>query len=119
MAETLNRHYSDGVGDSATTVFTAPAHTTPATVNMSVVCSVIVCNTHSAEITVDVTLTPAGTSTTINICNDVQIPAKNSIEAIQSRLFLKHDGTNADVIKVLCNEGAYADVLISTVEGLN
>ena len=119
MAEILNRHYANAVGTSGTTVFTAPAHSSSGTVNRSVVCSMIICNIHTTDITVDAIVTPAGTSTEISILNNVVIKAGNSLEAIQSRLFLQHNGTNADTLKVICDTGSYADVLVSTLEGVN
>ena len=119
MAEKLNRHYVNGIGTSATAVFTAPAHATSGTENMSVVCGMIICNTHTEDVTVDAYVIPGGTSTQISILNNVSIKAGNSLEAIQSRLFIKHDGSNADVIQVKCDTGAYIDVLVSTLEGIN
>ena len=119
MAEKLNRHYSNQVGSTLTTVYTAPAHASSGTENMSVLLSLILCNTHSSAVTADVVFVPGGTSTEINITNNVAINAGNSLETIQSRLFLKHDGTNADVIKVRCDTGSHLDVLISTIEGIN
>ena len=119
MAEKLNRHYSNGVGTSLATVFTAPAHATSGTENMSVVCSLVLCNTHSAAVTADVVFVPGGTSTEINLANNISIATGNSVEIIQSRVFVKHAGTNADVIKVRCDTGAHIDVLLSTLEGLN
>lgn len=119
MAETLNRHYSNNVGTTATAVFTAPAHSSSGTQNMSVICGMVICNTHTADVTVDAYIVPGGTSTQINILNNVEIKAGNSVEAIQSRIFLKHDGTNADAILVRCDTGTHADVFVSTLEGLN
>lgn len=119
MAEKLNRHYSNQVGSTLTTVYTAPAHASSGTENMSVLLSLILCNTHSSSVTADVVFVPGGTSTEINITNNVVINAGNSLETIQSRLFLKHDGTNADVIKVRCDTGSHLDVLVSTIEGIN
>ena len=119
MAEKLNRHYVNGIGTSATTVFTAPAHSSSGTENMSVVCGLIICNTHTADVTVDAFIVPGGTSTQISILNNVSIKAGNSLEAIQSRIFIKHDGTNADVIQVKCDTGAHIDVFTSTLEGIN
>ena len=119
MAETLNGHYQNNVGTSATTVFTAPAHSSSGTQNMSVICGMVICNTHTATITVDAYIVPGGTTTQINILNNVSIEAGNSVEAIQSRIFLKHDGSNADTVVVRCDTGAHADVFVSTLEGLN
>ena len=119
MDETLNRHYSNNIGTTATTVFTAPAHSSSGTQNMSVICGMVICNTHSASVTVDAYIVPGGTSTQINILNNVEIKAGNSVEAIQARSFLKHDGTNADTILVRCDTGSHADVFVSTLEGLN
>tara|TARA_R100000152_G_C6621499_1_gene72060 strand:- start:125 stop:484 length:360 start_codon:yes stop_codon:yes gene_type:complete len=119
MAEKLNRHYSNQIGSTLATVFTAPAHATSGTENMSVLLSLILCNTHSASVTADVIFVPAGTSTEINIVNNVAINAGNSLETIQSRVFLKHTGSNADVIKVRCDSGSHLDVLVSTIEGIN
>tara|TARA_Y100000310_G_scaffold333845_1_gene412245 strand:- start:974 stop:1333 length:360 start_codon:yes stop_codon:yes gene_type:complete len=119
MAEKINRHYLNGIGTTLTTAFTAPAHATSGTENMSVIISLILCNTHSGTVTADVVFVPGGTSTEINLTNNVSIATGNSVEVIQSRVFMKHDGTNADVVKVRCDTGAYIDVLLSTLEGLN
>ncbi len=117
--EKLNRVYSNNLGTTLTTVYTAPAHASSGTENMSVIISLMVCNTHSAAITADVVLMPGGTSTEINIANNIEIPDKNAVEIIQSRVFLKHDGTDGDVVKVRCDTGSHADVWISTLEGIN
>jgi len=119
MAELLNRHYANGVGTTGSTVFTAPAHSSSGTINRSVVCSMVICNTHTADVTVDAVVTPAGTTTEISILKSVIIKAGNSLEGIQSRLFLQHNGTNADTLKVICNTGSHVDVLVSTLEGVN
>ena len=119
MAEKLNRHYSNGVGNSLTTVFTSPAHTNSGTENMSAIVSILLCNTHSSSVTADVVFVPGGTSTEINLANNISIDAGNSVEIIQSRVIMKHDGTNAELIKVRCDTGAHIDTLISTLEGIN
>ena len=115
-SETLGRALAKDVGTSGTNIFTA-SYTSAA--EYTVVLGIVLANTHSSAVTVDVELIPYNTSpSSIYLLKNLSIEAGNSYEVIQSRIVLYNNTSAGDVIKATCSTGSYIDAVVSYIQGV-
>lgn len=107
MASTFKSKVSAGVGTSLATIYTVPASTTATVIGMSVA------NVTGGTITVDATLVKGGV-TSVYLVKSVPIPPGSSVVLIGGDQKVVAETT--DVIKVISNTAASADVVLSILE---
>ena len=93
------------------TLYTVPSSTT------TVVIGLTLCNIHTAGVTADVQLvsdtSDTETNETVLIINDVDIPAKSSLEVLSGGKYVLQA---TDVLKIDCSVAAKIDATLSILE---
>ena len=96
---------------SPLTLYTVPSATT------TVVIGLVLCNIHTTSVTADVQLvsdtSDTETNETVLIINDVDIPAKSSLEVLSGGKYVLQA---TDVLKIDCSVAAKIDATLSILE---
>ena len=112
MANNFKRFTKSSVSNSsADSVYTVPSG------KNSILIGCILCNKTGSGITADVLLdTSISGNEDAYLVKSVQIPGGSSLEIVEGKVVLTHDGSNGDVLKVLASAGSALDVTVSVLE---
>ncbi len=115
-SETLGRAVASGIGTGGTTILTA-SYTNAA--EYTVLLGLVLANTHSADVTVNVEIVPYNTTpSSIYLIKGLSIATGNSYEVIQSRVVLYNNTSAGDAVKITCTTGSHIDAIASYIQGV-
>ena len=113
MANNLKRFMNASVGTSLETVYTVPSN------KNSIVIGCLLCNKTgsgiTADIQIDTSLSGSGDAD-VYLVKGVQIPGGSSLEIMEGKIVLTHDGSNGDVLRALASATSSLDVVVSVLE---
>ena len=113
MANNFKRFMNASVGTSLETVYTVPSN------KNSIIIGCLLCNKTGSGITADVfidtALSGAGNAD-IYLVKGVQIPGGSSLEIMEGKVVLTHDGSNGDVLRAIASTGSALDIVVSVLE---
>lgn len=112
MANNFKRFTKGSVSNSsADSVYTVPSG------KNSILIGCILCNKTGSGITADVQIdTAISGNEDVYLVKSVQIPGGSSLEIVEGKVVLTHDGSQGDVLKVLASAGSSLDVTVSVLE---
>jgi hypothetical protein len=113
MANNFKRFMNASVGTSLEVVYTVPSN------KNSIIIGCLLCNKTGSGITADVqidTSISGGNNADVYLVKSVQIPGGSSIEIVEGKVVLTHDGTNGDILKVAASATSSLDITLSVLE---
>ena len=121
MAQELTRRTHKGIGTAGTEVYAVP--TASGVTLRSVIIGLMISNisdvgeSSGQSVSISVEVTPYDdTGNPVKLINRLSLSFGSSLEAIQSRVVMLTDGTDADSLKVYCHDGAFIDAVVSIIE---
>ena len=113
MPNNFKRFTNASVGTSLEVVYTVPSG------KNSIIIGCLLCNKTGSGITADVqidtALSGAGNAD-VYLVKSVQIPGGSSIEIVEGKIVLTHDGSDGDVLKVAASATSALDITVSILE---
>lgn len=111
MANNFTRKTNANIGTTLETIYTVPSS------KNSIIIGCLLCNTSGSGITADVQIDTAITGEEdVYLVKGVQIPGGSSLEVVEGKIVVKHDGTNGDVVKAKASVTNALDITLSLLE---
>jgi len=113
MANNFKRFMNASVGTSLEVVYTVPSN------KNSIIIGCLLCNKTGSGITADVQIDTAlsgSGNADVYLVKSVQIPGGSSIEIVEGKIVLTHDGSNGDVLKAAASATSSLDITVSVLE---
>ena len=101
------------VGTSLETVYTVPSG------KNSIIIGCLLCNKTGSGITADVFIDTAisgGNNADVYLVKGIQIPGGSSLEIVEGKVVLTHDGSNGELLRALSSTGSALDIVVSVLE---